>query len=159
VTLSERGTESTARLLSDVMGLRESGSEGGRQRFRAQGTFASIVDVRDTDDLRGGMGTGVVHHVAFATPDDEQQAQWRNLLMQGGAHVSPVMDRKYFHSIYFREPGGVLFEIATLGPGFLVDETPETLGGSLRLPEQYDAMRQHLEQVLPKIRVPEWRMG
>src|SRR5690606_40986 len=97
--------------------------------------FASVVDLLCVPDARrGALGAGVVHHVAFRTPDDPQQGQWRAKIVERGHNVSPVMDRSYFHSIYFREPGGVLFEIATNGPGFTRDEPADALGRKLMLP-------------------------
>lgn len=97
---------------------------------------------------RGGMGAGTIHHVAFRVPDDATELAWRAALEQTGFHVSPVMDRQYFHSIYFREPGGVLFEIATDNPGFAIDEPLETLGQSLKLPPQYESRRADIERNL-----------
>jgi glyoxalase family protein len=158
VTLSEEGYENTARLLTEVMGFRADGSEGNRFRYRSgAGEFASVVDLLCTPDGRhGGMGAGVVHHVAFRAPDDAQQAAWRGEIAQGGFNVTPVMDRQYFRSIYFREPGGVLFEIATDPPGFTADEAPVDLGTKLRLPPWLEPHRSQIEQVLPTLRLPEW---
>ena len=156
VTLSEEGYENTAKLLTDVMGFRPDGSEGNRFRYRA-GDFASVVDLLCVPDGRhGGMGAGVVHHVAFRTPDDEQQLSWRAEIVRLGFNVSPVMDRNYFHSIYFREPGGVLFEIATDSPGFIADQPEDELGARLVLPSWLEPRRSELEQVLPKLRLPDW---
>jgi catechol 2,3-dioxygenase-like lactoylglutathione lyase family enzyme len=158
VTLSEEGYETTARLLTDVMGFRADGNEGNRFRYGAPaGDFASAVDLLCVPDARrGGMGTGVVHHVAFRTPDDEQQRTWRAELVRQGYNVSSVMDRTYFHSIYFREPCGVLFEVATDGPGFSADQPPEELGTRLMLPPWLEPQRSELERVLPPLRLPEW---
>ena len=100
------------------------------------------------------MGAGTIHHVAFRTDDDASQQQWLKKIMQLGLHVSPVMDRKYFHSIYFREPGGVLFEIATDGPGMAVDEPEEHLGEALTLPQEYESIRASLERTLPPVVSP-----
>jgi catechol 2,3-dioxygenase-like lactoylglutathione lyase family enzyme len=158
VTLAEEGYENTARLLTEVMKFRADGSEGNRFRYRAgSGEFASIVDVLCVPDARdGGMGAGVVHHVAFRAPDDAQQAAWRAQIGGLGYNVTPVMDRQYFHSIYFREPGGVLFEIATDPPGFATDEAPGELGTRLRLPPWLEPHRAQIEQVLPRLRLPDW---
>jgi catechol 2,3-dioxygenase-like lactoylglutathione lyase family enzyme len=158
VSLSEEGYENTAALLTGVMGFRAEGSEGNRFRYRATaGAFASVVDLLCTPDARqGGMGAGVVHHVAFRTPDDTQQAAWRAAVADLGYNVSPVMDRQYFHSIYYREPGGVLFEIATDPPGFTADEPAEQLGTQLRLPPWIEPHRAQLETRLPRLRLPEW---
>lgn len=158
VTLSEEGYENTAKLLTDAMGFRADGSEGNCFRYRAAtGEFASVVDLLCVPDGRhGGMGAGVVHHVAFRTPDDEQQGAWRAKIARLGYNVSPVMDRVYFHSIYFREPGGVLFEIATDVPGFTADQLAEELGSKLVLPPWLEPRRSELERVLPRLRLPEW---
>jgi glyoxalase family protein len=158
VSLSEEGYEDTARLLTEVMGFRAGGSEGNRFRYRAgTGEFASMVDLLCVPDAQnGGMGAGVVHHVAFRAPDDEQQKAWRSEIARLGYNVTPVMDRQYFHSIYFREPGGVLFEIATDPPGFTFDESPDQLGTKLRLPPWLEPQRAVIEQLLPPLRLPEW---
>ena len=155
-TLTESDPARTIALLTDTMGFRESGREANRTRFVVgDGLPGSIVDIlADPDVKRGRQGAGTVHHIAFRTPDDEHQAGWSQTLMNLGYHVSPVMDRNYFHSIYYREPGGVLFEIATDPPGFTVDEPAEELGMNLKLPEMYEPMRERIEGVLPPITVP-----
>jgi glyoxalase family protein len=155
-TLSEEGYEQTARLLQDTMGFDLVGSEGNRFRYKADGGgVGSIVDVLCTPDARfGRLGAGTVHHIAWRTPDDAQQLQWREDLVTLGYNVSPVMDRTYFHSIYYREPGGVLFEIATDPPGFALDEAPDRLGERLMLPAQYESIRPALEERLPKLSLP-----
>ena len=161
VTLSEEGYENTAKLLTDVMGFRADGGEGNRFRYRAgAGGAASVVDLLCVPDARrGGMGAGVVHHVAFRTPDDAQQREWRERFVRLGHNVSPVMDRTYFHSIYFREPGGVLFEVATDNPGFTADQEAAELGTALRLPPWLEPQRREIERVLPPLRVPKWQVG
>jgi catechol 2,3-dioxygenase-like lactoylglutathione lyase family enzyme len=159
VTLSEEGYEKTARLLTDVLGFQEASSEGNRFRYRAAGGgFASGVDLLCVPDARPGtLGAGVVHHVAFRTPDDGQQAAWHGVITRLGLNVSPVMDRSYFHSIYFREPGGVLFEIATEPPGFAADEPAARLGARLMLPPWLEPHRAGIEAALPKVRLPRWQ--
>jgi glyoxalase family protein len=102
----------------------------------------------------GLQGAGTVHHVAWACEDDEEQAAWRARVAKAGAHPTPPIDRTYFHSIYFREPSGVLFELATRGPGFDVDEPAESLGESLKLPERYEPMRERLEATLTPLHNP-----
>jgi glyoxalase family protein len=156
VTLSEEGYEHTARVLTDTMQFRATHSEGNRFRYEAAGAEASgVVDLLCVPDSRHGtLGAGIVHHVAFRTPDAAQQIEWRRTLVTAGLNVSPVMDRNYFHSIYYREPGGVLFEIATNSPGFAVDEPADQLGEKLQLPKQYEPMRAELEQILPPIKRP-----
>jgi glyoxalase family protein len=158
ITLTERDSEPTTRMLTQVMGFSHAGSEGNRQRFCASGGFAALVDVLDVATRRGSMGSGIIHHVAFRTPDDEHQLAWRATLIHDGHDVSAVIDRKYFHSIYFSEPGGANFEIATDGPGFQSDETSESLGQELRLPQQYESLREQLTRVLPPVRLPPWEM-
>jgi glyoxalase family protein len=155
-TLSEEGYEKTADLLQRVMGLRLIGSEGNRFRYQAAGDQAgAIVDVICTPDGKyGRLGSGTVHHIAWRTPDDAQQLAWREALVDGGYNVSPVMDRTYFHSIYYREPGGILFEIATDPPGFALDEAPEHLGERLMLPPQVEPHRATLEPALPRLTLP-----
>ena len=102
----------------------------------------------------GRIAAGSVHHVAFRIAGDEEQSRWRAEAIGQGMHITPVKDRNYFHSLYFREPGGVLFEIATDPPGFAVDESVEELGSSLRLPEWLEPQRQTLEAQLPELVLP-----
>jgi glyoxalase family protein len=156
-TLLEEGYERTAALLQNVMGSRLVGTEGNRVRFRmgSGDAAAAIVDVVCAPDGRPGrLGGGTVHHIAWRTPDDAQQLAWRRRLVGEGTNVSPVMDRTYFHSIYYREPGGILFEIATDPPGFALDEPPEHLGERLMLPAQYEPYRSVLERKLPRLTLP-----
>lgn len=158
VTLAEEGTELTAKLLTEVMGFQAVGSEGDRFRYRAPEDGGAVVDLLCAPDARrGGMGAGVVHHIAWRTPDDARQAAWLSQLTHLGYNVSPVMDRVYFHSIYYREPGGVLFEIATDAPGFAIDEAPDRLGTRLTLPPWLEPGRAELLKVLPPLRHPEWQ--
>lgn len=103
---------------------------------------------------RGAMGPGAVHHVAFRVADDATELEWRNKLLDLGYHVSEVMDRQYFHSIYFREPGGILFEIATDPPGFTTDESEAELGTTLKLPSWLEKHRSEIEGVLPELKMP-----
>src|SRR5689334_8308213 len=151
VTLSEEGYELTAELLTRTMGFTLVSTAGNSFRFAPShlpdSGVPTFVDLVCRPDARHGtMGVGTVHHIAFRTPDDAQQRQWLETI---GKHerlnVSPVMDRKYFHSIYYREPGGVLFEIATDPPGFTVDETLEKLGSGLYLPPWLEPHRKELE--------------
>src|SRR5437868_8538511 len=156
VTLSEDGYERTAKLLTETMGFRLLGEENGVFRYAVgeQGPGA-YVDVRCAPGLRRGhVAGGTVHHVAWRTPTDEREQAWHGVLAGIDLNVTPVLDRKYFHSIYFREPGGSLFEIATDLPGFAVDEAPEALGSALQLPPQYEDRRDDLKFNLPPIRVP-----
>jgi glyoxalase family protein len=110
--------------------------------------------VESPSAARGEETTGTVHHVAWRALDDGHQVAWRENLVAAGRQVTPVIDRKYFRSIYFREPGGVLFEVATDGPGFTVDEPPEALGSGLQLPPHAEGNREDLKFNLPPIVVP-----
>lgn len=154
VTLSEEGYEHTAELLTRTLGFRSMEQRENRFRFTGAAATAEIVDLLCMpDSARGMLGTGIVHHVAFRSADLDAQRQWRQVLVDHKQNVTPVIDRTYFQSIYFREPGGVLFEIATDGPGFTVDESPESLGTSLMLPKQYEKARPQLESLLPRLRL------
>ena len=157
VTISEEGHEGTAGALTGLMGFELAGEEGGRFRYRAAGDggVGAAVDVVCAPDARHGlMGGGVVHHVAFRARDEGEQARRRERIAGAGLNVSPVMDRTYFKSIYFREPGGVLFEIATDGPGFAVDEGVEALGTGLMLPARYEGLRGEIEERWKRLRLP-----
>jgi catechol 2,3-dioxygenase-like lactoylglutathione lyase family enzyme len=155
-TLAEEGNEQTARLLTETMGFALAGNEANPYRYHVgSGGSGAIVDLLCTPDGRSGrLGTGTVHHIAFRTPDEGQQLHWRRELARLGYNVTPVIDRTYFHSIYYREPGGVLFEIATDPPGFAIDEPKEHLGEQLKLPPQYESQRTTLERVLPPLTLP-----
>lgn len=159
VTLTETVETAPASVLVKLFGYREAGREGSRIRYEAQGderAAGRVVDVLLQPELgpaRGGVGT--VHHVAFRTPDDGQQAAWLDRLRRAHLHVSPVMDRDYFHSIYFREPGNVLFEIATDGPGFTLNEPAEALGTKVQLPAWLEPHRAEVERGLQPLRLAE----
>jgi glyoxalase family protein len=103
---------------------------------------------------RGQIGPGAVHHVAWRVANEDEQLAWQSKLAESGVGVTPVRDRKYFRSIYFREPGGVLFEIATDPPGFTADEQRESLGSRLQLPEWLECERRFLQKILPPLKVP-----
>jgi glyoxalase family protein len=156
VGLTVRDATPSARFLTAVMGFRKAGHEDDRIRFETgRGGARSILDVLiDPDAATGEETTGTVHHVAWRARDEGEQLTWREELTGGGRQVTPVMDRKYFRSIYFREPGGVLFEIATDRPGFTVDEPVESLGSELQLPPQHEDRREKLDFNLPPLDVP-----
>lgn len=156
VALSVRQRAATAEVLT-WLGFERVGEEGERVRFRARASLgAGIVDVLERpNDLPGTVSTGTVHHVAFRVKDAEEQERMRRELFAMGFIVSPVRDRTYFRSIYFREPGGVLFEIATDQPGFAVNEPIERLGTRLCLPEHLEPARRELESILPPLQLPE----
>ena len=111
------------------------------------------MDLVQTDE-RGRPGAGTVHHIAFRVPDDDAQRGWADELRRAGLAPTEIRDRQYFRSIYFREPGGVLFELATDGPGFAVDEPPESLGTSLKLPHWLEGRRTAIESRLPDLTLP-----
>ncbi len=156
VTLAESDLEGTARLLTDTMGLRSASDRGNRFRFAAgDGTVGRRVDVLHTPGNGvGRIAAGTVHHVAWRVPDDRAQAAWRERLAGEGLHPTEVKDRQYFKSIYFREPGGVLFELATDPPGFARDEDRESLGTHLKLPPWLEPHRERIEGVLPAVTAP-----
>jgi glyoxalase family protein len=156
VTLIEQSLAGTADLLTGRMGFEEVDSQGARHRFvAADGGPASRVDVLVMpNEGFGQIAVGSVHHVAFRIAGDEQQDRWRDEALAGGLQVTGVRDRLYFRSIYFREPGGVLFEVATDPPGFTVDETVADLGSSLKLPGWLEPKRQELERTLPSLTLP-----
>jgi glyoxalase family protein len=156
VTLAEEGYEKTANLLTTLMNFKHIGSDQNRFRYQATGDgFASTVDVLCTPAGKpGSMGAGVVHHVAFRTPNDAQQAAWHKAIIAAGFNVSPVMDRCYFHSIYYREPGGVLFEIATENPGFTADQPAAELGTKIMLPPWLEKYRAEIVKALPPVKLP-----
>ena len=156
VTLLSTDPVATSQLMTDTLGFRHTGEAEGRTRFEAgEGGPGNTVDVANGAGFpRGTMGVGTVHHVAFRVPDEEMQLELRERVAALGYNVTPILDRNYFRSIYFREPGGVLFEIATDPPGFGADEEPERLGEQLKLPTWLEPQREQLEEVLQPLRVP-----
>ena len=154
-TLFSSAPDKTSELLEKDMGLKRIGAEGEFIRFKAQGETANIIDLKAEPGIRGRQGVGTVHHIAWSTADDNEQLQWKDLLEASGYGVTPVQDRNYFNSIYFREKGHILFEIATEGPGFDIDESMEALGENLKLPVQYEPYRSRIEQNLLPIKVRE----
>ena len=165
VTLWLQDPDPTARLLTEVFGYSSAGEasdDGGkRYRFLADGLGrGSVVDLITSNAASiGRQGAGSVHHVAFRAENDDVQMAWRDTLRQQGFDVTPQVDRQYFNAIYFREPGGTLFEIATDPPGFATDEPMETLGQTLKLPQQHERLRDQIERVLPPITLPRGKAG
>ncbi len=152
-TLRLRGCDATALLLTELLGFRPLGEDAGV--LRLQSADGSTVDLlRDPDAGGGTMGAGTIHHVAWRAADAADQARLRGEILGRALGVTPVVDRQYFRSIYFREPGGVLFEVATDGPGFLVDEAEDALGSTLRLPPEYESQREAIASILPSLEVP-----
>ena len=159
VTLSLKDKTRTAKLLTEIMGFQFLREEGNRARYAAgeHGT-ARTVDILTLPGVHeGSVGVGSVHHVAWRTLTDEQQQGWQETLIRQRYQVSSVMDRQYFQSIYFREPGGVLFEIATDQPGFTADEPLETLGTRLCLPDWLEPNREQVQRRLLKLTLPKTR--
>jgi len=152
-TLALNETDATAAVLEQQMGYRLLSASGHRARYTvAAGSPGTYVDLlTDPAIPRGLNGAGTIHHVAFRTPDDAAQVTARQVLLDGALQVSPVIDRAYFKSIYYREPGGVLFEIATDQPGFAIDEPVETLGTKLSLPPHLEPYRTEIEASLPQL--------
>lgn len=157
VSAALEGYERTARLITETFGYRLAGESGNRFRFLSADDSASgrIIDLLCQPDMAmGRVAAGSVHHIAFRAKDEAEQLRWRERLVDLGYNVTPVIDRTYFHSIYFREPGGVLFEIATDPPGFALDEKVKELGTHLRLPSWMESARTQIEEILPPIHVP-----
>jgi len=148
----------TAGVLTSLLGYEQVAEKNGKVRLQARSTTdipGRYIDlIPGPNAPLGHMGAGTVHHIAFRAANDEAQARIRGELVSHGLQASPVMDRSYFHSIYFREPGGVLFEIATDNPGFATDESREELGQNLRLPPWMEKSRDRIAEILPKITLP-----
>lgn len=155
VTLNVASAERSARLLQDQMGYRWVGQEGARWRLKsADSSIAGHVDLLERPGLPPGrMGAGSHHHVAFRARDDAEELAYQQALRDAGYEVTPVRDRQYFHSIYWREPGGVLYEIATDPPGFTWDESVVQLGSSLKLPPWLERRRDEIARSLLPIEV------
>jgi glyoxalase family protein len=147
ITLTLNSITGTAAILTDIFGYRLAAQEGNRYRYVTDAiAHANIVDLVELKDEKlGHVANGTVHHVAFRVPNDEVLMEFREKIAAAGLNITPQIDRNYFHSLYFREPGGVLFEIATDNPGFTVDEPLESLGTTLKLPAQYENLREDIE--------------
>lgn len=156
VTLTEDGSEKTRGFLTQRFGYNPDAASESVFRYVTAGTEpARYLYVRVAPDLpQGVMGAGTVHHVAFRARTDADEMSMREELLRIDMDATPVIDRMYFHSVYFREPGGILFEIATDKPGFTVDEPLESLGTSLRLPPQYEQHRAEITRALPPLKLP-----
>jgi glyoxalase family protein len=154
VTLTLKSIEATAKILTDIFGYSLQSQEGNRYRFATDAVpAASIVDLVETPDGKHGYTAGGTnHHVAFRVANEAIQMNFHDKLASMGLHVTAKIDREYFFSVYFREPGGVLFEIATDNPGFTVDEPLAELGTHLKLPPQYEPSRAEIEKVLPVLK-------
>ncbi len=154
VTLWVNGGSGTRALLTDALGFKVVQEADGRARLAGSSTVGNVVDLRQVGGFwRGAGGVGTVHHVAFRAADEAAQETVRRGLNDLGVLATPVQDRQYFRSIYFREPGGVLFEVATDGPGFTTDESAAELGTGLRLPRWLEPDREAIERALPPLPV------
>jgi len=147
VTLTLNDAKPTAAILTNVFDYKLIAQEGNRYRYATDAiATANIIDIVELPAENHGLGAnGTVHHIAFRVKDDATQMALREKIEALGLHITPQIDRNYFHSLYFREPGGVLFEIATDNPGFTVDEPVEELGKNLKLPVQYEPQRKKIE--------------
>ncbi|KAA9024221.1 ring-cleaving dioxygenase [Niallia endozanthoxylica] len=154
-TLLSTQPQKTAELLEKTMGLEKVGQEGEFIRYRSTADIGNIIDLQLTPAARGEMGVGTVHHIAWRASDDQDQLEWKQYVKEHGYGVTPVKNRNYFNAIYFREHGEILFEIATDPPGFAHDESQETMGNELKLPEQYEPHRDKIERVLLPFKVRE----
>jgi glyoxalase family protein len=153
ITLTLTSVEGTASVLTDIFGYTFTGKEGNRYRYTTDAVDnASIVDIIEApDEKRTGNAGGTIHHVAFRVTDEKVLMEFRDKVLEKGLNITQKVDRNYFYSLYFREPGGVLFEIATDNPGFSVDESVSELGKNLKLPAQYEGHRKQIEAVLPSL--------
>lgn len=152
VTLDLEATGRTAEVLTGAFGFQPAGRDGDRERLHSDGELGAVVDLRAKPETGAGrQGAGSVHHVAFRAADDAAQADMVAALARQGLRTTDQIDRCYFRSVYFREPGGVLFEIATEAPGFTVDEPKETLGGAIKLPPWFEPRRAEIVAALPPL--------
>ncbi len=153
VTLSLRSVSETSRVLTDIFGYSLKKQDGNRYRYSTEAVQgASLVDLLEVPDVpRAVNAGGTIHHVAFRVANEDVLMHFREKILESGLNITEKIDRNYFFSLYFREPGGVLFEIATDNPGFAVDEPVNELGSSLKLPPQYETRRSDIESVLPSL--------
>lgn len=153
VTLTLRSIKGTAEILTEVFGYNLLEQNGNHYRYKTDAVdHAAIVDLVELPNLnRGDVAGGSIHHVAFRVKDDHILMRFREKIAGRGLNITEKIDRNYFYSLYFREPGGVLFEIASDNPGFAIDEPLEELGSHLLLPPQYEPLRSRIEAVLPKL--------
>lgn len=154
VSLSLNNNKATAEVLTEILGYRKVETEGNITRYKAATVEnAALVDLYEQPDLPRGINAGGTnHHVAFRVKNEEDLMAMREKVLSKGLQITEKIDRDYFFSLYFREPGGVLFEIATDNPGFATDETVEELGSSLQLPERYESARIQIEKALPELK-------
>lgn len=154
-TLYLNGLNPSESVLTDAMGFRRADQNGDRVRFvTGEGRPGEAIDLLPFDGVSGVSAVGTVHHIAWRTPDDREELAWQEHLGEHGLAVTDMRDRQYFHSIYYREPGGVLYEIATDEPGFAIDESVAALGTNLMLPPWLESRRAEIESTLPPLRLP-----
>lgn len=155
VTLTLNNITATAAILTEVFGYKKIKNEGNLTRYQTDAVEnAALVDLLEEPQAPRGLNAGGTnHHVAFRVKDEATLMAMREKVVARGLHITEKINRDYFFSLYFREPGGVLFEIATDNPGFATDETVENLGSSLQLPDQYKAMRDKIEKALPELKM------
>lgn len=153
LTLSLSTIKETARILTDIFDYTLHDQQGNRYRYVTHSVDnASIIDLVEDDGQKSGIqGSGTIHHVAFRVNNEEVLMHFRDKVLRQGLNITPKIDRNYFFSLYFREPGGVLFELATDNPGFTIDERLEELGTHLKLPAQYERSRADIERILPRL--------
>jgi glyoxalase family protein len=154
-TLLSKNPQKTAEVLENIMGLEKVAEEGDFIRFKSTSDIGNLIDLKLTTIGSGSMGVGTVHHIAWRASDDEDQLNWKQHVESFGLGVTPVQDRNYFNAIYFKEYGDILFEIATDPPGFAHDESQETMGGKLMLPNQYEPHREKIESIVLPFEVRE----
>jgi glyoxalase family protein len=143
----------TADVLENILGLECIGQEDGFLRFKSEAELGNTIDIKLAPSVRGLMGAGTIHHIAWRAKDEEDLLRWRNLLQSKEYFPTEIRDRNYFKAVYFHEAGGILFEIATDPPGFTVDEPINQLGEKLMLPSWFEEKRKELEEILPPIEV------
>lgn len=152
VLLSAQPHKSTD-VLENILGLECLGQEKEFLRFKSEGPLGNTIDIHLNPSVRGLMGAGTVHHIAWRAKDDEDHQRWRSLLLEKGYYPTEILDRNYFKALYFHEGGGILFEIATDQPGFSADEPVTGLGKKLMLPSWLESEREKLEETLPHVEV------
>lgn len=143
----------TADVLENILGLSYIGQEENYIRFTSHGQIGNTIDVKLSPSVRGLMGAGTIHHIAWRAKDEQEHEAWRTSLQDKGFYPTEILDRNYFKALYFHEKGGILFEIATDIPGFTVDEEFHALGEKLMLPTWLEEKRQSLQHALPAISV------
>ncbi|EOW9528617.1 ring-cleaving dioxygenase [Bacillus cytotoxicus] len=152
-TLYSAKPNKTSELLEHIFGLECIGEDDGFLRFQAEADIGNMIDIKLTASIRGLMGAGTVHHIAWRARDEEEHQQWWFMLKEKGYYPTEILDRNYFKALYFHEEGGILFEIATDPPGFTVDESIDALGEKLMLPSWLEEKRDELKELLPPIEV------